>query len=196
MIVTTNPLDVMAQLAFKITGFPHQRVFGMAGILDSARFRTFIAIELGISVKDTDAMVLGGHGDDMVPIPRYTTVSGIPITELMEKQAIDRLVERTRKGGGEIINYLKTGSAYYAPSSAVADMVQAVIFDEKRIVPFSAYLDGKYGLSDVYVGVPVKIGGAGVEDIIELKLTKEELDALQKSAAIVKDNVLKLNQLC
>jgi len=193
VIVTTNPLDVMTQLAVKITEFAPNRVFGMAGILDSARFRAFISMELDISVRDIDAMVLGGHGDDMVPLPRYSTVSGIPITELMDKQTIDRLVERTRKGGGEIVNYLKTGSAYYAPSSAVADMVQAVICDEKRIVPCSAYLSGKYGLSDVYVGVPVKIGSSGIEAIIELKLSDDELSALHKSASIVKENVLKLN---
>jgi malate dehydrogenase len=193
ILMVTNPLDIMAQLAFKVSGFPAKRVFGMAGMLDSARFRTFVAMELGVSVEDTDAMVLGGHGDAMVPLPRYTTVSGIPITELLSKEKIEALAARTRDGGAEIVKYLKTGSAYYAPASGVTDMVESVLKDKKRVMPCAAYLTGQYGLKDVYIGVPIKLGAGGVEEIIELKLTEEEKKALQASANVVKENVDKLS---
>ena len=192
LIMITNPLDIMTQLAKKVSGFPKNRVMGMAGILDSGRFRSFIAEALNVSVKDVHTMVLGGHGDAMVPLPRYTTVSGIPITELISADKINAMVERTRKGGGEIVKLLKTGSAYYAPSSAAAEMAEAIIKDTKRILPCSAYLEGEYELNDVYVGVPVKLGSNGVEDIIELKLTADELSALKKSAGIVKENFNKI----
>ncbi|MBI3991038.1 MAG: malate dehydrogenase [Candidatus Omnitrophica bacterium] len=192
ILMVTNPLDIMAQLAYRVSGFPKERVFGMAGMLDSARFRAFVAMELGVSVEDTDAMVLGGHGDAMVPLPRYTTVSGIPITELLSAEKIEALSARTRDGGAEIVKYLKTGSAYYAPASGVADMVEAVIKDKKRVMPCAAYLTGEYGLKDVYIGVPVKLGAGGVEGIIELKLTDSEKNALHASAKVVKENVEKL----
>lgn len=193
ILMVTNPLDIMAQLAFKVSGFPANRVFGMAGMLDSARFRTFVAMELGVSVEDTDAMVLGGHGDAMVPLPRYTTVSGIPITELLSKEKIEALAARTRDGGAEIVKYLKTGSAYYAPASGVAEMVESVLKDKKRVMPCAAYLTGQYGLKDVYIGVPIKLGAGGVEEIIELKLTEDERKALHASARVVKENVANLN---
>ncbi|OQY28610.1 MAG: malate dehydrogenase [Candidatus Cloacimonetes bacterium 4572_55] len=188
IIMVTNPLDVMAYVAHKKSGFPANRVIGMAGVLDSARFRSFIALELNVSVRDVSAMVLGGHGDSMVPLPRFCTVSGIPITELIEQETIDRLVERTRKGGIEIVNYLKTGSAYYAPATSAIEMAEAIIRDQKRILPCAAYLQGEYGIDGLFVGVPVKLGKDGVEEIIELKLTDEELKALHASAEIVKRN--------
>jgi len=192
LIVVTNPLDTMTYLAKKVSGFPKNRVVGMAGILDAARFRSFIAVELNCSVEDVQAFVLGGHGDEMVPLPRYSTVAGIPITELMSQGQIDRIVERTRKGGGEIVALLKTGSAYYCPSAAAVQMAEAILLDKKRILPCSAYLEGEYGLHDIYFGVPVKLGAGGVEQIIEVKLTPEERAALEKSAAAVKKSISEL----
>lgn len=192
LILVTNPLDTMAYLAKKVSGFPKNRVIGMAGVLDSARFRSFIAVELNCSVEDVQAFVLGGHGDEMVPLPRYSTVAGIPLPELMSPEKIDRIVERTRKGGGEIVALLKTGSAYYCPSAAAVQMVEAILLDKKRILPCSAYLQGEYGLSDMYFGVPVKLGSDGVEKIIEVKLTPEEKAALGKSAATVRKSILEL----
>jgi len=189
IIMVTNPLDIMSYHAWKVSGFPTNRVMGQAGILDSARFRYFIAEALNISIEDIYAMVLGGHGDTMVPLPRYTTVAGIPITELVCAETIERLVERTRKGGGEIVNLLKTGSAFYAPGAAVAQMVEAIVKDKKRILPCSAYLTGQYGLDDVYVGVPIKLGANGVEEIIELCLNDAELESLHKSAKIYQEGI-------
>jgi malate dehydrogenase len=189
LIIVSNPLDAMAQAAYKLSGFSRNRVMGMAGILDSARFRTFIARELDVSVENVTAFVLGGHGDTMVPLPRYSTVAGIPITELMDQATIDRLVQRTRDGGAEIVKHLKTGSAYYAPSAAVAEMVEAILKDKKKIVPCAAYLEGEYGISGLFVGVPCKLGSNGIEDIIVIKLTPEEQAALQKSADSVKELV-------
>ncbi len=186
IIVVTNPLDVMAYTAWKVSGFERHRVIGMAGVLDTARFRTFIAMELNVSVEDVYAFVLGGHGDDMVPLVRYTTVAGIPISELLPKEKIDQLVKRTREGGAEIVSYLKTGSAYYAPSAAIVEMVESIVKDKKRILPCSVLLQGEYELNDVFVGVPVKLGKNGVEQIIELKLTEEEKQALHASANRVK----------
>jgi len=179
----------MAQAAYKMSGFPRERVIGMAGVLDSARFRAFIAAELKVSVENVTAFVLGGHGDTMVPLPRYSTVAGIPITEWMDKATVDRLVQRTRDGGAEIVKYLKTGSAYYAPSAAVAEMVEAIVKDKKKILPCAAYLQGEYGINGLYVGVPVKLGAKGIEQIIEIKLTAEEKAGLDKSAAAVKELV-------
>ena len=189
MMVVTNPLDAMVQHAFEVSGFPRQRVFGMAGILDTSRFRTFIARELEVSVEDVQAYVLGSHGDDMVPLVRYTTVGGIPITELLPQEAIDRLVQRTRQGGGEIVALLKAGSAYYAPSAAITQMAEAVLLDKKRILPCSAYLDGEYGINGLYVGVPVKLGAGGIEEIIEIRLTEDERAALNRSADTVRELV-------
>src|SRR5438128_774104 len=189
LIVVSNPLDAMAQAAYKISKFNRERVIGMAGVLDSARFRTFIAEELKVSVENVTAFVLGGHGDTMVPLPRYSTVAGIPITEMMDKATVDRLVQRTRDGGAEIVKYLKTGSAYYAPSAAVAEMVEAILKDKKKILPCAAYLNGEYGIHGLFVGVPVKLGAKGIEKIIEIKLTDEEQAALDKSAAAVKELV-------
>jgi malate dehydrogenase len=177
----------MAQAAFKLCGFPRERVIGMAGVLDSARFRAFIAEELEVSVENVTAFVLGGHGDTMVPLPRYSTVAGIPITELIEKSRLEALVQRTRDGGAEIVKYLKTGSAYYAPSAAVTEMVEAILKDKKKILPCAAYLQGEYGIHGLYVGVPVKLGAKGIEQIIEIKLTPEEKAGLEKSAAAVKE---------
>jgi len=194
IIIATNPLDVMTYLCWKLSGFSPKRVLGMAGALDSARFRAFVARELNVSVKDTQALVLGGHGDSMVPLPRYCTVSGIPITELISKERIDSIVERTRKAGGEIVDYLKTGSAYYSPGACVAEMVEAILKDKKRLLPCAAYLNGEYGLKDVYVGVPVILGDSGAERIVEVDLTKEEKDALHVSAEIVRKNIAKLGE--
>jgi malate dehydrogenase len=187
IIVVSNPLDAMAQAAFRQAGFPRERVIGMAGVLDSARFRTFIALELNVSVENVTAFVLGGHGDTMVPLPRYSTVAGIPITELIAPDRVDALVQRTRDGGAEIVKHLKTGSAYYAPSAAVVEMVEAILKDKKKILPCAAYLQGEYGISGLYVGVPCKLGAKGLEGIIEIKLTAEEQAALQKSADSVKE---------
>jgi malate dehydrogenase len=187
LIIVSNPLDAMAQAAYKLSGFPRERVIGMAGVLDSARFRAFIADELKVSVENVTAFVLGGHGDTMVPLPRYSTVAGIPITELIEKTRLDALVQRTRDGGAEIVKYLKTGSAYYAPSAAATEMVEAILKDKKKILPCAAFLQGEYGISGLYVGVPVKLGAKGIEQIIEIKLTAEEKAGLDKSAAAVKE---------
>jgi malate dehydrogenase len=189
LIVVSNPLDAMAQAAYKMSGFPRERVIGMAGVLDSARFRAFISEELNVSVENVTAFVLGGHGDTMVPLPRYSTVAGIPITELMDAATVARLVQRTRDGGAEIVKYLKTGSAYYAPSAAVAEMVEAILKDKKKIVPCAAYLEGEYGINGLYVGVPVKLGEKGIEQIIQIRLTPEEKAALDKSAEAVKELV-------
>ena len=189
LIIVSNPLDAMAQTAYKLSKFPRERVIGMAGVLDSARFRAFIAEELKVSVENVTAFVLGGHGDTMVPLPRYSTVAGIPITELMSKETIDRLVKRTRDGGAEIVKYLKTGSAYYAPSAAVTEMVEAILKDKKKILPCAAYLEGEYGIKGLFVGVPCKLGEKGLEEIIQIKLTSEEQAALQKSADSVKELV-------
>src|SRR5271157_5518258 len=189
LIVVTNPLDAMVQTAFKVSGFPKNRVIGMAGVLDTARYRTFIAEALNVSVKDVQGFVLGGHGDTMVPVPRYTTVAGIPVTDLMPRDQLDKIITRTRNGGAEIVNYLKTGSAYYAPSAAVAEMIDAIFNDRKKILPCAAYLEGEYGISGLFVGVPVKLGAKGIEQIIEIKLTAEEQAALEKSAASVKELV-------
>jgi malate dehydrogenase len=189
LIIVSNPLDAMAQAAYKLSGFSRNRVIGMAGVLDSARFRTFIAQELKVSVENVTAFVLGGHGDTMVPLARYSTVAGIPITDLMERDTIERLVQRTRDGGAEIVRYLKTGSAYYAPSAAVTEMVEAILKDKKKILPCAAYLEGEYGLHGLYVGVPCKLGARGIEQIIEIKLKPEEKAALDKSAGAVKELV-------
>jgi malate dehydrogenase len=193
IIVVTNPLDAMTQLALHISKFPRNRVFGQSGILDSARFRTFIAQELNVSVKDVSTCVLGGHGDTMVPITRLCTVGGVPITELLSKEKIDRLVERTVKGGGEIVSLLKTGSAFYAPAAATAQMVDVIILDKKEILPCATYLEGEYGINGVVVGVPVKLGKKGIEQIIELELTPEEGAALKKSANAVRELVKLMN---
>jgi malate dehydrogenase len=193
LIVVSNPLDAMAQAAYKLSGFPRERVIGMAGILDSARFRAFIALELKVSVENVTAFVLGGHGDTMVPLPRYSTVAGIPITELLDKATLDRIVQRTRDGGAEIVKYLKTGSAYYAPSAATTEMVEAILKDKKKILPCAAYLNGEYGIHGLFVGVPVKLGAKGIEQIIEIKLTPEEKAALDKSAAAVKELIAVIN---
>jgi malate dehydrogenase len=189
LIVVSNPLDAMAQAAFKISKFNRERVLGMAGVLDSARFRTFIAEELKVSVENVTAFVLGGHGDTMVPLARYSTVAGIPITELMDKATLDRLIQRTRDGGAEIVKYLKTGSAYYAPSSATTEMVEAILKDKKKILPCAAYLQGEYGIKGLFVGVPCKLGARGLEQIIQIKLTDEEQAALKKSADAVQELV-------
>ncbi|MFI5090683.1 MAG: malate dehydrogenase [Terriglobales bacterium] len=189
LIIVSNPLDAMAQAAFKISGFSRNRVIGMAGVLDSARFRAFIAMELGVSVENVTAFVLGGHGDTMVPLPRYSTVAGVPITELMDKSTVERLVQRTRDGGAEIVKYLKTGSAYYAPSAAVTEMVEAILKDKKKILPCAAYLEGEYGIHGLFVGVPCKLGARGIEDVWEIRLTDEEMAALRKSADSVKELV-------
>ncbi len=191
-IVVSNPLDVMAYVAMKAAGLPRNRIIGMAGILDTARFRSFIALELNVSVEDVNAFVLGGHGDTMVPLARYSTVAGIPITELMDSATVERLIKRTRDGGIEIVNYLKTGSAYYAPSSATVLMVESIVKDKKRILPCSVYLQGEYGLSGMFVGVPVKLGKTGMEKIIEVKLNADEQAALAKSAGDVQGNIAKL----
>jgi malate dehydrogenase len=187
LIVVSNPLDAMCEVARRVSGFPRERVFGMAGILDSARMRWFIAEALGVSVENTHAFVLGGHGDTMVPLPRFSTVAGIPIPELLPKEKLDAIVQRTRDGGAEIVNYYKTGSAYYAPSAAVVEMVDAVLKDKKKILPCAAYLQGEYGMRDVYLGVPVKLGRKGAEEIVEIRLLDEEKAALARSADAVRE---------
>jgi malate dehydrogenase len=189
LIIVSNPLDAMTQLAFKRSGFPRERVIGMAGVLDSARFRAFIAQELRVSVENVNAFVLGGHGDTMVPLPRFSTVAGIPITELLPPDRVDALVKRTAGGGGEIVALLGTGSAYYAPAAAVMEMVEAIVKDKKKILPCCVYLEGEYGIQGLCVGVPVKLGASGVEQIIEVKLTPSEMAALNRSAAAVKEVV-------
>ncbi len=193
LIMVTNPLDAMAQAAYRISGFSKNRVMGMAGVLDSARMSTFVAMELGVSVENVHSFVLGGHGDDMVPLARYSTVTGIPLPDLLPKERIDAIVDRTRKGGAEIVNLLKTGSAYYAPSAAVVEMVEAILKDKKKILPCAAYLEGEYGIQGLFVGVPVKLGARGIEQIIQIKLTPEEQAALQKSAASVRELVTVLS---
>jgi malate dehydrogenase len=191
VIVVTNPVDAMTQLMWHVTKFPKHRVIGQAGVLDSARFRTFVALELGVSVQNVDAYVLGAHGDQMVPLPRYTTVAGVPLTELLPKEKIDALVKRTRDGGAEIVNLLKTGSAFYAPSAAAVEMVDAILLDKKKILPCIAYLEGEYGINGVYAGVPVRLGTTGIEQIVKLDLNAVELALLQKSG----DAVRALNQV-
>jgi malate dehydrogenase len=185
LIVVSNPLDAMCYVAYKVSGFPRERVMGMAGILDTARYRCFIAMELGVAVEEIQAMVLGGHGDDMVPLVSYTTVSGVPLTDLLSRERLAALVDRTRQGGGEIVALLKTGSAYYAPAAAAVQMAEAILKDQKRLVPVSAYLTGEYGLNDLFFGVPVILGAGGVEKILTLKLSGEEEAMLKKSAAAV-----------
>lgn len=189
LIVVSNPLDAMVQTAYRVSGFPRNRVIGMAGILDSARFRTFIAQELSVSVENVHAFVLGGHGDTMVPMPRYSTVAGIPITELLSQERIDALVDRTANGGAEIVGLLKTGSAYYAPSAAVTEMVEAIFKDKRKILPCAAFLEGEYGVDELFVGVPVKLGRNGIEEIVQIALRPEEDAALKRSAAAVKELV-------
>jgi malate dehydrogenase len=189
LIVVTNPLDAMAQAAFKVSKFPKNRVIGMAGVLDSARMSTFVAAELNVSVENVHSFVLGGHGDDMVPLARYSTVAGIPLPELLPKDKLEAIITRTRKGGAEIVNLLKTGSAYYAPSAAAVEMAEAILKDKKKILPCAAYLEGEYGIKGLFVGVPVKLGANGIEQIIEIKLTPEEKAALDKSSASVRELV-------
>ncbi len=189
IVMVSNPLDVMCWVAKQVTGFPRARVVGMAGVLDTARFRAFLADALDVSVEDIQAMVLGGHGDTMVPLVSYTTVSGIPVSQLIDAERLAEIVERTRKGGAEIVGYLKTGSAYYAPSAAAVQMVEAIVHDKKRILPSAAWLEGEYGLSDLYCGVPCKLGRGGVEGIIEVELTAAERAALTASAAAVKETM-------
>jgi malate dehydrogenase len=192
LIPVTNPLDAMAQLAWRRSGFPRERVIGMAGVLDSARFRAFIAEELRVSVENVTAFVLGGHGDTMVPLPRYSTVAGIPITELLPQERIEALVARTAGGGAEIVNLLKTGSAFYAPAASVVEMVEAILKDKKKILPCAAYLDGEYGIRGLFVGVPVKLGRGGIEQIVQIRLTPGEQEALQRSAEAVRELIQKL----
>jgi len=187
LIIVSNPLDAMCHVAFDASRFPKQRVIGMAGVLDSARFRAFIAMELNVSVENTHAFVLGGHGDTMVPLPRYSSVAGIPITELMSKERIEALVQRTRNGGAEIVGLLKTGSAFYAPASAAVEMAESILKDKKKVLPCAVYLQGEYGIKDLFIGVPVKLGAKGIEQVIEIKLSGEENAALQKSAAAVQE---------
>jgi malate dehydrogenase len=196
IIMVTNPLDAMAHIALKVSNFPKHRVIGMAGVLDSARFRTFIAEALKVSVENTHAFVLGGHGDEMVPLARYSTVAGIPITELFTSDKLAALIERTRKGGGEIVALLKSGSAYYAPGSSVVEMVDAILRDKKKILPCAAFLEGEYGVNGVFLGVPVKLGSEGIEEIIEIKLLPDEREMLQKSIKAVNElvEVLKTNK--
>jgi malate dehydrogenase len=189
LIVVSNPLDAMAQTAYKVSGFSKNRVIGMAGVLDSARMSTFIAMELSVSVENVTTFVLGGHGDTMVPLARYSTVAGIPLPDLLPADKIEAIVSRTRKGGAEIVNLLKTGSAFYAPSAAIVEMVEAILKDKKKILPCAAYLEGEYGVQGLFVGVPVKLGARGIEQIIEIKLTAEEQAALKKSADSVKELV-------
>lgn len=195
VIIVSNPLDAMCHVALQVTGFPHKRVFGMAGVLDAARFRTFIAEALDVSVEQVEAFVLGGHGDSMVPLVRYTTIAGIPIADLLPQDKIEALVTRTRNGGAEIVQYLKTGSAYYAPSASVVDMVESIVKDKKKILPCSVYLTGEYGIKNLYVGVPVKLGKNGIEQILELQLSDKERQELNVSIEDVKQNVEKLKTM-
>jgi len=195
LIIVSNPLDAMCHVAYETSGFPKNRVIGMAGVLDSARFRTFIAMELNVSVENTTAFVLGGHGDTMVPLPRYSTVAGIPITELLSQDRINALVERTANGGAEIVGLLKTGSAFYAPASAAVEMAESILKDKKKILPCAAYLEGEYGYNDLFIGVPVKLGANGVEKVIEITLLDEEKVALDKSADAVRELKVMLNKL-
>ncbi|MGB6854225.1 MAG: malate dehydrogenase [Thermoanaerobaculia bacterium] len=192
LILVTNPLDAMCEVARRVSGFPRQRVFGMAGVLDAARMRYFIAAELDVSVEDVDAFVLGGHGDTMVPLPRYATVNGVPLTELLPAERIEAINQRTRDGGIEIVNYYKQGSAYYAPSAAVVDMVASILRDKKKILPCAAYLEGEYGVEGLFIGVPAKLGRSGLEEVIELELTADDKAALDKSVAAVEELIGKL----
>jgi len=192
IIVVSNPLDVMCYVAKKVTGFPRERVIGMAGVLDTARYRAFLAEALDVSVRDIQAMVLGGHGDTMVPLISYTTVSGIPVTQLLDRKTLDEIVDRTRNGGAEIVKYLKTGSAYYAPSSGAVQMAEAIVFDQKRVLPCAAWLEGEYGMSGIFLGVPVKLGRRGVEKVLEVELTSKERVDLGKSAEAVREPMSKL----
>jgi malate dehydrogenase len=189
LIIVTNPLDAMAQLAYTVSGFPRERVMGMAGVLDTARFRTFIAQELNVSVRDVAAYVLGGHGDTMVPLTRFTTVAGVPVSKLIPAERLAQIVQRTRDGGAEIVNLLGSGSAFYAPSAAVAQMIDSIVLDKKMILPCAVYLQGEYGIQNLFVGVPAKLGAQGVEEVIQIELTAEEQAALQKSADAVKELV-------
>ena len=189
IIIVTNPLDAMAQLAYKVSGFPRERVMGMAGVFDTARFRTFIAQELGVSVRDVSAYVLGGHGDTMVPLVRFTTVAGVPVSKLIPAERLAQIVQRTRDGGAEIVNLLGSGSAFYAPSAAVAQMIDSIVLDKKMILPCAVYLQGEYGIQNLFVGVPAKLGARGVEEVIQIELTSEERAALQKSADAVQELV-------
>ena len=193
VIVVSNPLDIMTYVAWKVTGFPAERVLGMAGVLDTARYRTFIAEAVGVSVQDIQAMVLGGHGDDMVPLVDYTTIAGIPVRQFLDDATLAKIVQRARDGGAEIVKLLKTGSAYYAPSSSAVQMVEAIVKDKKRILPCAAYLKGQYGIDGCFVGVPVKLGAKGVEQIIEVPLSDTDKAALHKSTAVVKENMAKLS---
>jgi len=194
IVPVANPLDAMSQAVFRLSGFPRERVLGMAGVLDSARMRCFLAEALNVSVENVTAFVLGGHGDTMVPLPRYSTCAGIPVTELLPKEQLEAIVKRTASGGAEIVNLLKTGSAYYAPSAAAVEMVEAIVKDKKKILPCAVYLEGEYGINGLFVGVPVKLGAAGVEEIIQINLMTEERAALHKSAAAVQEliDILKL----
>ncbi len=194
VIIVTNPLDVMVYLAYKLLDFPANRVVGMAGCLDSARMRSFVAMELGVSMKNVDTMVLGSHGDDMVPLPHYTTVSGIPITKLLPQDKIDAIVDRTRKGGGEIVKLLKTGSAFYAPGASATRMAQSILRDEKQILPCAAYLTGQYGLEDIYMGVPCKLGNDGVEEVLELEISEADRASLHNSAEEVRTGIAGLQE--
>ncbi len=195
IIMVNNPLDTMTYLAKQVSGFPKNRVVGQAGVLDTARYRTFIAMEAGVSVEDVQAMLMGGHGDEMVPLPRFTTISGIPVTEFISKERLDAIIERTRKGGGEIVNLLKTGSAYYAPSAATVQMVEAILRDKKRVLPCACYLEGEYGLNDIYFGVPCVLGAGGVERVLELPLNDEEMALVKKSAEAVGSSIAALKQM-
>lgn len=195
LIIVSNPLDAMCHVAFETSGFPKKRVIGMAGVLDSARFQAFISLELGVSVENIQTCVLGGHGDTMVPLPRYSTVAGVPLTEFLPPAKIEALVERTRQGGAEIVALLKTGSAYYAPASAVVEMAEAILKDKKKILPSAVYLEGEYGIHNLFIGVPVKLGATGVEDILEIPLSDKEKEALHRSAASVQQLVEDMKRL-
>jgi malate dehydrogenase len=192
IIIVNNPMDTMAYLAYKVSGFPRERVMGQGGVLDAGRYRTFIAAEAGVSVEDVQAMLMGGHGDEMVPLPRYTTIAGIPVTEFIAEDRLQAIVERAKKGGGEIVQLLKTGSAYYAPSAATVQMAEAILKDKKRVLPASVFLQGEYGLSDIFFGVPVKLGAGGVEQVIELPLSDEERALVEQSSAVVRDSIAAL----
>jgi malate dehydrogenase len=195
IVMVNNPLDTMAYLAKQVSGFPKQRVVGQAGVLDSSRYRTFIAWEAGVSVEDVQAMLMGGHGDEMVPLPRFTTIAGIPVSEFIAPDRLNAIVDRARKGGGEIVNLLKTGSAYYAPSAATVQMVEAILRDKKRVIPCACYLEGEYGLSDIYFGVPCVLGAGGVERIIELPLDAAERELVRKSADAVRSSIAALKEM-